>query len=125
MADKKQPQQLQLPTGIKIDYLEGAQLAQVKEKHSKLTPVSDTAVAMSKRMLANDLQAGAHIQLNSAVLQQHKESIRKLLKRDLDRIANRQKLRLSTRVVEDNNSLIFYYEQRRTVTKKEKAAAAA
>jgi hypothetical protein len=80
---------------------------------------------MSQRMLSNDLQAGAHIQLTTSALQQGKEVIKRILRRDLDRIANRQKLKLATRVVEQDNSLIFYYEAKREVVKKEKPTVTA
>jgi hypothetical protein len=124
MADKKQAaakkdkgEQLQLPTGIKIETINKDDLAKVKERHSKLSPVSDTATAMSQKMLGDGLP-GQVIALSNPALQAGKESIRRLLKRDLDRIAHRAKLRYSTRVVEEGQSLIFYYESKRVVEKK-------
>ena len=91
MATKNKPQQqLELPTNLKVGYLEGEQLVQVKAKHSKLSPVSETATHMAKKMLENNMSTGATIQLSNPALLSAKETIRKLLKRDLDRVVQRQ-----------------------------------
>jgi len=127
MAQKAEKVKFELPV-VKFDILEGPVLAAIKEKANagKAPKFSATAMSMSERML-KDINAGARVHLSTPSLMSGKDNVRKLLKRDLSRIAKRAGHKSYTvRIVDEGQALVFYYEQKaekKVVEKAEKKSA--
>src|SRR5262245_40044420 len=84
---KPQPQQLEpLPGGITFTAVNAEAVNQLKLKAKKGPPISETAQAMYKPMLAN-VGVGAKVGLSNKTLQDNKDNIRKILARDLQKLA--------------------------------------
>src|SRR5262245_212411 len=131
MADKKQPkpkaqaEQLELPGGIKFEPVNQEAVNQLKLKTRKGPPISETAQQMYKPMLAN-VGSGSKVALSSKALQDGKDQIKRVLVRDLQKLARHAgQKQLSVRCIENGDELTFYFEQRREVSKRKETPAAA
>jgi hypothetical protein len=114
MAENKEKAKAELPQGLKFEPVEPEQLQKLKLQTKKGPQISETAISMSKRMLA-DLQAGARIPLNSKALVEGKEGIKRLLRRDLEKLARHAGHKnYAVRVIEQPDALVFHYDMKRT-----------
>lgn len=111
----------ELPANIKFEILEAPALQVVKEKIvHKTSKFNPTAVSMSERML-KDINEGARLHLDTPTLQSSKDKIRKMLKKDLSRIAKKSGHRYDVRTVDEGQALVFYFQEK--PPKKDKKAA--
>jgi hypothetical protein len=109
----KGKQQPELPAGLKPEFVSAEELNRVKLQVRKGPVISPLAIQMSERMLKD--QSGAKVPLNTKALQEGKDTVKRLLRRDLEKCAKRGGHRhLAVRVIESDNELCFYYESKRT-----------
>jgi hypothetical protein len=113
--------QYQLPKNLVAETVKGEELSKVKtnSRYKNAAPVSDTALAMSAKMLADPSQ-GQRVSI-SKEFQDQKALMKQRLQLDLSRVLTRNgHNHLSVRCIDEGSSLLFYFEPKRVQTPKAK-----